>query len=87
MSIETQVTLTLASVELGNDYDVELTVMDPLTTIEVTTSLTPDQAAQLADELRDRAAAAREARAVDDVARAEARLTHAFDVDVPKAVV
>ncbi|MDQ1174196.1 hypothetical protein QE430_002503 [Microbacterium testaceum] len=87
MSIETQVTLTLASVEVGNDYDVELTVTDPLTTIEVTTSLTPDQAAQLADELRDRAAAARESRAVDDVARAEARMTHAFDIDAPKAVV
>lgn len=85
MSIETQITITLASVEMGNGYDVELTVTDPLTTIEATTSLTPAQAGQLARELRDVATQAREARAVDDQARADAKVTHAFDVDLPNA--
>ncbi|MBD8218234.1 hypothetical protein IFU40_06250 [Microbacterium sp. CFBP 13617] len=83
MSIETDITVTLAKVEVGDDYDVELTTTDPLTGDQATISLTPAQAGELADELRLTAATANEARAVDDVARVDATATHGFDIDWP----
>ncbi|MBD8477594.1 hypothetical protein [Microbacterium sp. CFBP 8794] len=83
MSIEADITVVVAKVEVGNDYDVELTTTDPLTGDQATISLTPAQAGELADELRMTAAAANEARAVDDVARADVTASHAFDIDWP----
>lgn len=85
MSIQTDITVTLVEVEVGDEYDVLLTVRDPLRPSQdaTTTSITPDQAAELIDELRAVAAEAREARAADDVARADASLAHAFDIDWP----
>lgn len=83
MAIESYVTVTLASVELGNDYDAELTATDPMTMMEAKTSLTPDQADALAVELRAVAARARSARAEDDSTRASERVRHAFDVSAP----
>lgn len=85
MSIQTDITVTLVEVEVGDEYDVLLTVRDPLRPDQdaTTTSLTPDQVADLIDELRTTAAAAREARAEDDVARADAKVSHGFDIDWP----
>ena len=85
MSIQTDITVTLVEIEVGDDYDVLLTVRDPLRPDQdaTTTSITPDQAAELIEELRAAATEARESRATDDVARADATASHAFDIDWP----
>lgn len=83
MSIETEITVTLASVDMGNEYDVLLTVYDPLTNMETTASLDVDQAAEFIEEIRQVIVEAREARAADEVDRADGLATHAFDVATP----
>lgn len=51
MAIETEVTVTLAAVDVGDDYNVEVTVTDPLSRGSATISLTWAQAVRFADEL------------------------------------
>lgn len=77
MSIEASIVVTLAEVEVNDEYQVELKTRKKLT------SLTPDEAVQLAAELMG---AAKDADGAlrDDLARS-LRTTHGFDVDMPKA--
>ena len=79
MSIEAEITVTLASVEVTDDYQVELR------TRRKGTSFTPDEAVQLADELVRAATAATEALQADLLEHAKRTATHGFDVDLPRA--
>lgn len=71
MSIEASIVVTLAEVEVSDEYQVELKTRRKLT------QLTPDEAVQLAAELMD---AAKDADGAlrDDLARS-LRTTHGFD--------
>lgn len=73
MSIEASIVVTLAEVEVNDEYQVELKTRKKLT------SLTPNEAVQLAAELMD---AAKDADGAlrDDLARS-LRRTHGFDID------
>jgi len=79
MSIEAEITVTLASVEVTDDYQVELR------TRRKGTSFTPDEAVQLADELVRAATAATVALQEDMLERARHTMTHGFDIDAPRA--
>jgi|GEM_PF-2863086 len=61
MSIDTEVTVTLARVEVADDYSVALTVHDLASHADALVGLSWSQAEQLADELREAAAEAAEA--------------------------
>lgn len=76
MSIEAARTVTLASVEVDDEYRVALTTRKKLT------SLTSDEALQLADELAEAAIDAHRS-LKDDLA---ARMVHqpGFDIDLPR---
>lgn len=82
MAIEVEVPVTVAAVEVSDDYRVEVTVTDPETMTTVTVSLTPTEAEHLGDELFDAAGLALRTAAEDFPVAA---VVHGFDVDGPMA--
>lgn len=82
MSIETTITITLASVEVNNEYQVELSTPGAVGPV---TALTPDEAVRLADELYEAASEA-DAALQEDLAQRRIRSIPAgFDIDGPVA--
>lgn len=79
MSIESEITVELARVEVSDDYRIEVTVTDPDTHTTATVALLWGQAEQLADEIGDALAEA-DGKLHEDRA---AIATHLFDVDGP----
>lgn len=79
MSIEAQKTITLASAEVSDEYQVELTVRDDLTYETATVSLTWSQTQDLVDELLAAQADAVAAFSEDQARRPIA--AHGFDRD------
>lgn len=81
MSVQRDIPTTIATVELGDEYDVILTVTDPLTGDQATTSLTMREAADFVQEIAMVLAQARDTCIVDLAARTHTAAAHAFDVD------
>lgn len=79
MSIEADITVTLAEVEITDDYHVELR------TRHKGTCFTPDEAEQLAAELVVKAEEARQALRDDLAEQARQSVVHGFDIDAPRA--
>lgn len=81
MSIEAEIIVTLAEVEVDDQYRVQLR------TLRRRTDLSPDEAVQLANELMQAAVEAETTRRADEAAWADDRaarsVVHGFDRDVP----
>jgi hypothetical protein len=82
MSIEAEVTVTIAAVEITDEYQVGLSTPESRKHL---TALTVDEARRLADELYEAARDA-EAKLQEDRRRwADSTAQHGFDVDGPVA--
>jgi DNA-directed RNA polymerase subunit F len=79
VSIEAQLRVTIAEVEITDEYRVALRTRKKLT------DLSPDEAMQLADELAEVAMEAARGLREDAAARGIASISHGFDVDGPVA--
>lgn len=84
MSIQAEVTVTLATVEVTDQYQVGITVTDPVTMQQATIGLTLEQADQLADEIQSAASEAMSA-FWEDRGNRVISMRHGFDTDGPAA--
>lgn len=81
MTVQRDIPITIASVELGDQYDVVLTIADPLTGQQATTALTMREAADYVQEIAEVLAQARDTCIVDLAARTHTTVAHGFDID------